>query len=112
MKRNRSDSEAYRLTLCRFGKERKAHRTIAIAMTRSPPVITRCVNSISRGAAICCGITCPPPHKGQFAPQPSPEKDTRTYAPHKITGMLYASTAQAKRENHFRASLVRKSIYL
>src|ERR1700685_3770598 len=76
--RNAIESEVYRRTQFRLGKEKNAHRTSRIAAITSPLVMARWVNSISRGVDIAVGITWPPPQSGQFAPQPSPEKETRT----------------------------------
>src|SRR5689334_8998115 len=77
-------------------------------MIVSTDVIARWVNSIAMGTPICCGIT-DPLQKGQCAPHPSPENEARTYAPHRITGMLYANTSQANFEYCLR--VVSWSIY-
>src|SRR5579875_2950242 len=79
------------------------HRTSRA--TVSTPVMARCVNAMAAGAAIGVGITCPL-QKGQCAPQPSPENEIRTNAPHKMTGMLNANTAHANRAKFLCAELL------
>ena len=85
--RNTADSAAPRRTACPGGNARNAHTASSATSTRSIPLVTRCVYSISVNTLGEAGTTSPL-HSGQWFPQPAPAPVARTYAPHSTTATL------------------------
>src|SRR5437763_15513358 len=65
------------------------------------PLVARCANSMSVFVSPACGSAAVPLHRGQCAPHPSPERDARTYAPHRMTASVSAVTNHAKAAKRF-----------
>src|SRR5438874_13790572 len=55
---------------------------------------------------VACGSAAVPLHRGQCAPHPSPERDARTYAPHRMTASVSAVTNHAKAAKRFGLTVV------
>ena len=60
------------------------------------PLVRRCVSSTSVATAGARG-TISPLQSGQWAPQPAPEPEARTKAPHRITATFQPRVSQASR---------------
>jgi len=74
----------------------RQHRTTRKdTITSERALVTLCTNSIK----VCDWVPegrISPLHRGQPLPHPAPDPDTRTYAPQRMTAILYATTNQAK----------------
>ena len=81
---------------CPFTVERKVQISSASTTKVAPPVMQRCVNSMTVSTRGDSGTTCPL-HSGQWFPQPAPDPVARTKAPHRMTRMLYPTTNHAYR---------------
>src|ERR1019366_6564036 len=85
-------------TAWRRGNARNAQHTSSATSTRSIPLVTRCVNSITVFKLGERGSTSPL-HSGQCLPHPAPAPVARTRAPHRTTATLYPNTLHAYRAN-------------
>jgi hypothetical protein len=75
---------------------RRQHQTTRKdTITIERALVTMCTNSIK----VCDWVPegrISPLHRGQRLPHPAPDPETRTYAPQRMTAILYATTNQAK----------------
>ena len=81
---NTPAATALRRTSRPGGKTRQAPMTRPATSSRASPLVTRCPSSISVAVLGARGTTSPL-QSGQWLPQPAPEPDARTKAPHRIT---------------------------
>jgi len=85
------------------GRTSRAQANSPTTKSSASPLVTRWVSSM-RVAVVGARGTTAPLHSGQWLPQPAPEPEARTYAPHRITSRLKPRTSQAKRTNRSRTA--------
>src|SRR6478752_1683360 len=76
--------------------DRNVHTSKPSTTKVAPPVMQRCVNSMTVSTRGDRGTTCPL-QSGQWFPQPAPEPVARTSPPQSMTRMLYATVNHANR---------------
>src|SRR5512144_1276159 len=89
----KTEPAAARRAGCPFGRSRKTQSASSSTRRRAIPLVARWANSITISTPGARGTTSPL-HSGQWAPQPAPEPEARTNAPHRITTRFHPRTSR------------------
>src|SRR5580658_10280223 len=92
--KNANEAQASFRTRWPRGNNLRLQPSSPATASNAPPLMTRCVNSITVEAPASLGITSPL-QSGQWLPQPAPEPLARTNTPHSPPRTLQPSTPQA-----------------
>jgi hypothetical protein len=93
---SRKPATAARRTGCRRANDRNAQTSWTATSRKATPEVSRWVNSTTVLPVGLRGMISPL-QVGQWLPQPAPEPEARTYAPHRITPKVATRTSRENR---------------